>query len=451
MIKASWVASSEPAKCLGDDHTHATFSSSPDYVMTVKIGEADGTVTNVTKQGGIVSIYYLGAIIGCFGGGWVADRIGRINETFYASLFALVGGALQSATQSAAMILVFRVITGLGTGALTAIIPVYVSETSTSHGRGKFLGLVFIANYLGIAVAYWLDFGLGFVRGPDGLQGTSSVRWRFLLAFQCLPAIFLALGIRMLPDSPRYYISSGQPDKALEVLRHVRGKKVSPELLDREFREMVSVSSNTRPATPFEFAKVLVGKASSEAPNLARRAWLCLWLQIMASYTAITAVTAYAVSPSLALGDFTLTQFLAHPSQGRWISNNQAERTCWWSLNSRYNRYYHLSLGRRPIWTAPLSHGGGSRARRCQRHRRRPIRGLSQESSECCIYCPRSGNYALPVQPHLCQHLGHGRIPNTHGNLSLRNARSRKRIWSHWLGNRSRNDNAGQPKHICLA
>ncbi len=36
----------------------------------VGIGGADGVVTNTTKQRGIVSIYYLGAIIGCFIGGW---------------------------------------------------------------------------------------------------------------------------------------------------------------------------------------------------------------------------------------------------------------------------------------------------------------------------------------------------------------------------------------------
>ena len=265
-------------------------------MTTVKIGNADGKVTNVTKQGGIVSIYYLGAIVGCFAGGWLADRIGRINGTFVASFFAMVGGALQSATQSAAMILVSRIITGIGTGALTAIIPVYVAETSTSHGRGRFLGLVFIANYLGIAIAYWLDFGLSFVPGPDGQAGTSSVRWRFLLAFQCFPAILLALGIKLLPDSPRYYISSGQKDKALEVLTHVRGTNTPSEKIDREFKEMIAVSSHAKPANPFEFAKILFGRSDSTAPHLARRAWLCLWLQIMASYTAITAVTAYAVS-----------------------------------------------------------------------------------------------------------------------------------------------------------
>ena len=205
----------------------------------------------------------------------------------------MVGGALQSATQSASFILVARVVTGLGTGALTAIIPVYVSETSTSHGRGRFLGLVFIANYLGIAIAYWLDFGLSFINGPYG-PGSSAVRWRFLLAFQCIPAILLAAGIKMLPDSPRYYISSGQEAAALEVLEHVRGGHSAET--QREYKEMLAASSQVKPASPVEFAKILVGRSDSLAPHLARRAWLCLWLQIMASYTAITAVTAYAVS-----------------------------------------------------------------------------------------------------------------------------------------------------------
>lgn len=215
--------------------------------------------------------------------GWLADRTGRINGTVIGALFAMIGGALQSATQSATFILVARVVTGLGTGALTAIIPVYVSETSTSHGRGKFLGLVFIANYLGIAVAYWLDFGLAFINGPNG-PGSSQFRWRFLLAFQCLPAIVLALGIKLLPDSPRYYISSGQQEMALEVLQHVRGgdaAKVAPE-----FEEMLAASGQVTPASPVEFARILVGRSKNPAPNMARRAWLCLWLQIMGEPTA---------------------------------------------------------------------------------------------------------------------------------------------------------------------
>jgi MFS family permease len=121
----------------------------------------------VTKQGGIVSIYYLGAIFGCFAGlfGHIAQLESRCSHITAAGLpiesavltvhssapsspssAALIGGGLQAATQNAAFILSAPVVTGIGTGALTTIIPVYVSETWTSHGRGKFLGLVFIVS-----------------------------------------------------------------------------------------------------------------------------------------------------------------------------------------------------------------------------------------------------------------------------------------------------------------
>jgi MFS family permease len=53
-------------------------NSSPCYIQ-VGIGTSDGQITDTLHEGGIVSIYYLGCIFGCFAGGWLADRIGRIN------------------------------------------------------------------------------------------------------------------------------------------------------------------------------------------------------------------------------------------------------------------------------------------------------------------------------------------------------------------------------------
>lgn len=91
-------------------------NSSPRYVTEVGIGRPDGTVTNTTHQGGIVSVYYLGAIFGCFAGGWLADRVGRINGLLAGSLFALIGGALQAGAQNSNFMLCARVVTGIGTG-----------------------------------------------------------------------------------------------------------------------------------------------------------------------------------------------------------------------------------------------------------------------------------------------------------------------------------------------
>jgi len=53
------------------------------------------------------------------------------------------------------------------------------------------------------------------------------------------------------------------------------------------------VAEGTKPSSPVQFAKVLLGRATNGA-HLGRRAWLCLWLQIMASWSGITAVTAYS-------------------------------------------------------------------------------------------------------------------------------------------------------------
>ena len=91
-------------------------NASPTYITEVGIGTSDGTVTDTTHQGGLVSVYYLGCIFGCFVGGWLADRIGRVNGLFIGSIFALVGGALQAAIQSSDFMLVARTVTGIGTG-----------------------------------------------------------------------------------------------------------------------------------------------------------------------------------------------------------------------------------------------------------------------------------------------------------------------------------------------
>jgi len=142
-------------------------NASPDFVTEVGIGLPKRGCHKHHAPGGIASIYCLGAVVGAFIGGWIADRIGRINGLLIAAGFALVGGALQSATQSSDWILVARVVTSLGTGALTAITPVYIAEVSSAGHCGGFLGYVFIANYLGISVAYWLDLGLSFVDNVD--------------------------------------------------------------------------------------------------------------------------------------------------------------------------------------------------------------------------------------------------------------------------------------------
>ncbi|KAL0258758.1 hypothetical protein SLS55_006261 [Diplodia seriata] len=220
-------------------------NASPRYVQEVGIGRPNGVVTDTVHQGGIVSVYYLGCIVGCFAGGWVADRVGRIN----------------------------------------------------GHVRTIPEGVL----NLGISVAYWLSFGLAFIN-----NGYSDIRWRLLLAFQCLPALLLLTGVKMLPDSPRYLAIAGKHDEAREVLEHIRGSYNAE--VEMEYLEVVAVAEESKKSSPLQFAKILIGKGGKTGRHLGRRAWLCMWLQIMASWTGITAVTAYSPTLLSQAGYSALTQ-----------------------------------------------------------------------------------------------------------------------------------------------
>ena len=89
-----------------------------------------------------------------------------------------------------------RIIAGLGIGFVNTIIPSWVSELSSAHNRGSNFALVFVANYLGIVIAYWLNFS---IRGSN-----VEFRWRFPLAFMAIPMLIVLFSIPLLPESPRY-------------------------------------------------------------------------------------------------------------------------------------------------------------------------------------------------------------------------------------------------------
>lgn len=92
----------------------------------------------------------------------------------------------------------------------------------------------------------------------------------------------------MLPDSPRYLASVGRKEEARELLQRIREHKASQEEIDREYLEIVTMGEESQRSSPIQFVKILLGKGGRQHPYLGRRAWLCVWLQIMASWTGIT-------------------------------------------------------------------------------------------------------------------------------------------------------------------
>lgn len=71
-------------------------------VGAVGINSPIGNSRNVAAEGGIVSVYYGGTLVGALIAGSLADRAGRIKAVVFGSMWALLGAILQASAQNIA-------------------------------------------------------------------------------------------------------------------------------------------------------------------------------------------------------------------------------------------------------------------------------------------------------------------------------------------------------------
>ncbi|GAB7365081.1 hypothetical protein MBLNU230_g6172t1 [Neophaeotheca triangularis] len=266
---------------------YGNISGTPGFIEMAKIGEL-GVVTDSTKQGGLAATYYFGAIFGALSGGWVADKIGRKKGVAIGAVFCILGSALMAGSVNSDMFICARIIAGLGIGFVNTIIPSWVSEGSSSHDRGSTFALVFIANYLGIVIAYWLNFG---IRDTE-----PEFRWRFPLAFMAIPMILVVLTIPLLPESPRWLIANHRRQEAVEILMKIRGD-VSAEdsALVLELEQLDAIVEGSRHKRN-NYINILFGGRYSGSLHLGRRAIAGALLQTIQQWTGILAIATWANS-----------------------------------------------------------------------------------------------------------------------------------------------------------
>lgn len=133
--------------------TNSSVNNAVSYYTTMKFGtEGPGgapIIYNSLLQGGIVSVYYLGTLVGALLGGWFGDKQGRIKAIAFGAVWAILGASLQSSAQNHNWMICARTINGIGTGILNAIVPVYATETAEHTSRGQFVAIEFTLNIFG--------------------------------------------------------------------------------------------------------------------------------------------------------------------------------------------------------------------------------------------------------------------------------------------------------------
>jgi MFS family permease len=98
------------------------------------------------------------------------------------------------------------------------VVPMYQGEISTAETRGAMMCVTGIMYAFGYSLAGWLGFGCYFISGESP---HAQAAWRFPLAMQCLPPLIVLAGSNFIPYSPRWLLSQGRRDEALDVVKRL--------------------------------------------------------------------------------------------------------------------------------------------------------------------------------------------------------------------------------------
>ncbi len=166
----------------------------------------------------------LGAAAGAVTAGRVADWWGRLWAMRAAAVLFLVSAVGTGLAGSLALLIVLRVIGGVGVGIASVIAPAYIAEIAPARIRGRLGSFQQLAIVLGIFVALLIDYVLATIAGsPEKKLALGLPAWRWMFLAMVVPAVVYGIGALFIPESPRYLIFKERLAEAGDVLRRVLG------------------------------------------------------------------------------------------------------------------------------------------------------------------------------------------------------------------------------------
>ena len=207
-------------------------------------------------KGVVVSVMVLGGVLGGFSIAPFADKYGRKNALAFVTIPLAVGALISAVSWDAASMTFGRLITGIGVGASSQIVPLYLAEISPPSFRGTANGLRRMAYVFGCLAAFQLAVPLEeAANGGDGW-------WRPLFSDSVFPAVALAVtALVVAVESPVWLLATSEEiecevekkeieresRRSLGALMNIRGKaaKVWQENIQKKEESSSSSSSSS--------------------------------------------------------------------------------------------------------------------------------------------------------------------------------------------------------------
>ena len=182
---------------------------------------------NDLSLGTAFSSLLFGCILGSGAAGRLTDLYGRRKLLLWAAVFFAITTAATGLSLSFTGFVAARFLGGLAVGTASLVSPMYISEVSPPHLRGRMGTLYQLSIVTGILVSYCIN---------HLLRNTGPDNWRWMFLSGVIPSVVFLLLVLRAPETPRYLVMAGRPQEAQTILERIAGK----EQADFEMAEIKS-------------------------------------------------------------------------------------------------------------------------------------------------------------------------------------------------------------------
>ncbi|TMW98094.1 hypothetical protein EJD97_004497 [Solanum chilense] len=148
------------------------------------------------QTGLITSGSLYGALIGSAVAFQIADWLGRRRELIVSALFYFLGALVTAFAPVYVILVIGRLLYGVGIGLAMHAAPMYIAETAPSQIRGQLISLK----------EFFIVFGMlaGYTVGSLLIETVSG--WRYMYGISAPLAVIMGIGMWWLPSSPRWIL-----------------------------------------------------------------------------------------------------------------------------------------------------------------------------------------------------------------------------------------------------
>jgi len=176
----------------------------------------------VVLNASITSFLFAGATVGTLILGPLGDRIGRKPILWWSGFIISIAGLGTSLCTGYAQLIPVLFMVGFGVGGLTVPFDILAEFLPTAE-RGRYL----------LYIKYFWTLGCMIVPAVGYLSLEVFDSWRLFAALCAIPSIIsTVIGVRFVPESPRWLVSKGRGEEALSILRDgARKNGLDPEVI----------------------------------------------------------------------------------------------------------------------------------------------------------------------------------------------------------------------------